>query len=160
MKYFTILFISVFLFSCNQREEKYNTENEIVFKNTTLEANFKEWVNLLEESGEGLDSQDYGKNVLIEFYIDPYEDYDTIVAIKYCPPVSVRNLVLHRKYGEADVYVYSDGLLRKRLATLIDMEGSQLQSVNLKPVNEYECIYSKRLELRNNDIVPKVYSFE
>lgn len=96
------------------------------------------------------------KNALLQFYIDPKENYDTIIAIKNCPPISVKDLILVKKYKDQNIFIYTTENLVPRLNKLIDLSNDSLTSANLKPIRgEFECIYTKSFKLDNKKIITK-----
>jgi len=148
------LFLCVLVFSligCKNEVPHKVSLNEMVFKDSVFGNIFVKSFNDLELPIIGED-----RNTIIEFYIDPNRNYDTIVAIRNCPPNNVRRLISLKKYKESNVYIYCPPNLRKRFSQLIDLEDdTPLISVSLKPLeDEFECIYSRLFVLNNHRFNP------
>jgi hypothetical protein len=95
------------------------------------------------------------KNTLLEFYIDPYKNYDTIIAIKNCPPLSVRNLIHVKKYQNQCIYIYYTEGLEPLVSKFINITDEPVKAVNLKPLpNEFECIFTKTFVFKKNQFIP------
>lgn len=155
MKYIILCFAYILILSCNKKNVPPNLSdknyNELVFHDKSFEDAFKKSLTDLEIDLEGAN-----KNIIIQFYIDPKENYDTIIDIKNCPPVSVKDLLLVKKYKDQNIFIYTTENLVPRFNKLIELSNDSLDSVNLKPVRgEFECIYTKSFKLDNKKITPK-----
>ena len=153
MKNVAINIFLLFLLSCNSNNKINDFDHEIfkeiTFKNDNFKEVFERSLSDLEIGGEEFD-----KSIIIKFYTDPYQNYDTIVSIQNCPPTCVKNLVLVKMYDTKKVYLYCNENLLNRFSRLIDISNDSLNSVNLKPVkNEFECIYKKNFKLKNDDFI-------
>lgn len=162
MKYFIIIF-SLIVISC-KNDAAISTEvfNEIKFKNDSLELVFKNSVDELTIPDEGMGLDYMNENLIIEFYRDSFENYDTIIAIKNCPPTSVRNLIQIRRYKNFKVYIYCEKYLLKRFSKLVDIGDAAPTIVTLKPINDegFECIYERNYKLDDNQFIKSVYNYE
>ena len=153
-KYVIISLFSVLLFSCKTANAKKSSKaevfKEIEFKNHAFEKLFKASLNDLDIYIEG-----EKKTIILEFYIDPDKGYDTIVNIKNCPPVCVKNLIYVKKYKDQYIYIYYTKNLEHIVNGLIDSANDPIKFVNLTPVpNEFECIYKKAFVLKNDKFIP------
>ena len=153
MKYLVVLFFIILLFSCKtdnyEDSSKGEMLKEIEFNSHSFEHLFKKSLNDLETSMEG-----ENKTIMLEFYIDQNRNYDTIINIKNCPQICVKNLVHVKKYNNQHIYIYYTGNLEGMVSKLINIQNEPINSVNMKPVpNEFECIYKKVFILKNNKFV-------
>lgn len=151
MKYISI-FIIFLSIGCNKRSERVNSDNytELVFNNDSFKEKFIKIASYLDTDIEGAD-----RSLILEYYIDPYQNYDTIISIRMCPPTELRNLQQVSKYNGRNVYIYYTENLKPILKNFIQLSNKPLDSVSLKPVpNEYECIYRKSFILNKNEMKP------
>lgn len=162
MKHFIILFSFIVISCKNDIATPKEVFNEIKFKNDSLELAFKKSVDELTIPDEGMGLDTMNENLIIEFYRDSFENYDTIVAFKNCPPISVRNLIQVNRYKNFKVYLYCEGHLLRRFSELVDLSNNRPKTVNLKPINDegFECIYKRNYKLDNNQFIKRVYNYD
>ncbi|WP_297332094.1 hypothetical protein, partial [Flavobacterium sp.] len=146
MKYLFLSAMSLILLSCVHDTKQHTNFREIIFKDKSFEQAFRKSLKDLESTFiEG------DKNTILEFYIDPYYNYDTVIAIRNCPPTNVKDLISVKKYKQNNVYIYCGDNLRKRLNQLIEINDETISQVCLKPVtSEFECIYFKLFRIGEN----------
>lgn len=146
MRIIVIVLATISLLSCNKESDCKPIIKELVFKNHNFEKVFKASFKQLE-----MDMIETDKNTILEFKIDPYYNYDTIITIKNCPPHSVQNLVSVKSYNNSKVYIYSTKDLLEKLNEFVEVNDDTLNYVKIKPLPySYECIYTKRSKLVNN----------
>ena len=168
MKNLIICLVFVFILSCNKENSKHNTTHddsnfkEIAFKNSSFEQIFKKSVDELTIPNESMGLDTMNENFIIEIYLDSFENFDTIIAFKNCPPISVRNLIQVNRYKNFKVYLYCEGHLLRRFSELVDLSNNRPKTVNLKPINDegFECIYKRNYKLDNNQFIKRVYNYD
>jgi hypothetical protein len=150
------VFFIAFLCSCDNNiktQLKDREVKEINFKNSSLKQAFQASISKIKIP----DSQ-LGNNILLEFYLDSSENFDTIISIKHCPPTNVKNLILEKKYNNKRVYIYCSEELFGRLDDFIEIGEAKIDSVYLAPVgNEYECIFEDSYKLTSNKFILREY---
>lgn len=146
-------FLTVIVLSCkmeNKKEFPQQKNEEVQFKDSIFKKIFKMSLDKLEDPMDSLST-----SKILEFYIDPYMNYDTIVSIKNCPPINVKNLIHVKRYKNQLIYIYYTENLKNSVSKFIDIDSRPIDSVILYPVpNEFECIYRKRYILKNKQFKP------